>query len=39
MTNTDLENKFSGLTNSVIGEAKTTELIAACWDLKKISLI
>ena len=34
MTNSDLENKFKGLTHPIIGEQQTLDLLAVCWDLK-----
>ena len=37
MTNSDLENKFKGLTHPIIGEQQTQDLLAVCWDLKNQS--
>jgi hypothetical protein len=31
MTDEDLEGKFHGLADPVIGEKRASELIAACW--------
>src|SRR5204863_7444175 len=31
MTDADLESKFHGLADPVIGEARATQLIATCW--------
>ncbi|GAB3503705.1 MmgE/PrpD family protein [Curvibacter fontanus] len=37
MTDTMLETKFHDLSDPVIGQAKTSELIAACWKLGSLS--
>jgi 2-methylcitrate dehydratase PrpD len=37
MTDAMLEAKFRNLSDPVLGEAKTTDLIAACWELGDLS--
>ena len=36
MTNAQLEEKFAGLANPVIGEARTQALMRQCWDLARL---
>ena len=37
MTDANLEAKFHGLSDSVLGAAKTTDLIKACWAISQAS--
>ncbi|MFW8566367.1 MmgE/PrpD family protein [Orrella sp. 11846] len=35
MTGKDLENKFHGMTDGILGAEQTSDLISACWNLSK----
>jgi hypothetical protein len=35
MSDTDLERKFHGLSDGILGMSKTDALLEACWDLGK----
>ncbi len=39
MSNSELENKFRGLTTSIVGAEKTAELIELCWKLESLEAV